>query len=831
MNGRRTTTLPTISAENSSKPTMGSVIADLRYAARELRHRPGFALTAILSLALGIAATSAVFSVVYGILINPFPYVGADRIMQISLVDNAGRFRGTGMTGAQIDQLRQASTVESVVAEDGWNLTTTDGDIPEDVVGSYVSPNAPNHWGVPALMGRWLIPADAPPGQDPARVVVLSYQFWQRYYSGDPAVVGRTLQLVRKDYQIVGVMPPRYRWREADVYLPLKVRPEPNIYYGVTLKIRPEVTTAAANAELQPILQQFAAQTPGRYPDTFRVQLRSIIELFARPMGPRLFLLLGAVTSLLLVACANVSILLLVRGAHRSQELAVRAALGAGRVRIVQQLLTEAAVIAAVGAALGVLMAWRGLAMIVAWVPTNSFAAESVIEMNVPVLLFSTALAVGTAIVFGVWPALQLSRPDLGRVAQASPRRVMGSAQGRRVHRVMVAVQVALTVLMLTAAGAAQKGFLRVANADLGYDPRNTMSLPIPVHDGTYQTWKERSEYFERLRAAVAAMPQVESAGISTNATPPANGGDNTLEILGSSALEKPVARANYISSDYFSLLRIPLTQGRVWSRDEIARGAPLAVINQTMARQYWPNGDAVGRQFRFTNMRDEPPYSPASAGASGWIEIVGVVADARNDGLRNPIRPAFYVPYTLKMRMFTQILVRARVPPLSILRDVRAELVRVDREQQVMRVRDLQGWITNLPEYSQQRLVARLFSIFSVLALALSAVGLYSVVSYGVAARTNEFGIRMALGARARDVVRIVLSGTSWNVGIGLLAGVLLCVAFDKIASRWVTESSRDPLILGAVTVLLLGVAVIACLPPARRAASIDPMEAVRHE
>jgi predicted permease len=591
------------------------------------------------------------------------------------------------------------------------------------------------------------------------------------------------------------------------------------------------VSTAEANAELQPIVQVFAAQTPGRYPDSFKVNLRSIIEMYARPLGPRLFLLLGAVTSLLLIGCANVSILLLVRGAHRQQELAVRAALGAARVRIVQQLLTEALAIAVVGATLGVLIAWKGLALIVAWIPTNSFAAESVIEMNVPVLLFSTGLAIATAIIFGVWPALQLSRPDLGRVAQATARRVIGSVQGRRVHRVMIAVQVALTLLMLTAAGAAAKGFLRLANADLGYDPQNTMSLPIPVHDGTYQTWKERSEYFERLRATVAAMPQVVSAGISTNATPPANGGDNTLEIRGSTTLEKPVARANYISSEYFPLLRIPVVQGRVWNTDEIRRGAALAVINQSMARQYWPDGEAIGRQFKFANLKDEPPYSPAAPGADGWLQIIGVVADARNDGLRNPIKPAFYVPYPLKMRMFTQILVRTRVPPLSILRDVRAELVRVDREQQVMRVRDLQGWITNLPEYAQQRLVARLFAVFSILALALSAVGLYSVVSYGVATRTNEFGIRMALGARARDVVGMVLSGTSWTVGVGLLAGVILCLAFDKLASQWVTESSRDPVVLAAVTLLLLTVAVMACLAPARRAASIDPMNALRHD
>ncbi len=810
---------------------MGTVTADLRYAVREMRRRPGFALTAILSLALGIGATSAVFSVIYGILIDPFPYVGSERIMQLSLKDPAGRFRGTGYSAIQLDRLQQARTIESVVAEDGWNLTTTDGDIPEDVVASYIAPNAPNHWGTRALLGRWLVPADAPRGQDPVRVVVLSYQFWQRYYSGDPTIVGRTLQLVRKNYEIVGVMPPRFRWREADIYVPLKVRFEPNIYYGATLKIRDGVSVADANAELQPVFEEFAKETPGRYPDKFQVQLRSIIELFARPLGPRLFLLLGAVASLLLVGCANVSILLLVRGAHRQQELAVRAALGAARVRIVRQLLTEAVLIALVGAGLGILVAWKGLALMVAWIPTNSFAAESVIRMNVPVLLFSTALAVVTAIVFGVWPALQLSRPDLGRVAQASTRRVLGSAQGRRTHRVMVAVQVALTLLMLTSAGAARKGFLRLVNADLGYNPQNTMSLPIPVHDGTYPTWKERSEYFERLRATIAAMPQVVSAGISTNATPPANGGDTTIEVKGSSTPEKPIVRSNFVSPEYFSVLRIPLVHGRLWTPDEMRRGAAFAVVNQSMAKQIWPNGDVIGRQFKFARMLDEPPYSPMASGGDGWIEIIGVVADARNDGLRNPIKAAYYVPYSIKMRMFTQILVRSRVPPLSILRDVRAEIVRVDREQQVMRVRDLNAWITGLPEYAQQQLVAKLFGIFSLLALVLSAVGLYSVVSYGVATRTNEFGIRMALGARTRDVVRIVLSGTSWTVGVGLVVGVILCVVFDKLAAQWVTESSRDPMILAGVTTVLITVAAVACFAPARRAASIDPMEAVRHD
>jgi hypothetical protein len=260
-------------------------------------------------------------------------------------------------------------------------------------------------------------------------------------------------------------------------------------------------------------------------------------------------------------------------------------------------------------------------------------------------------------------------------------------------------------------------------------------------------------------------------------------------------------------------------------------RGAPLAVINQTMARRYWPKGDAIGRQLRILGLKDEPPYQPAAAGSEGWLQIVGVAADARNDGLRSSIKPAVYVPYSLRLRMFTQILVRTRVPPLSVLRDVRAQLVQIDREQQVMRVRDLEGWITGLPEYAQQRLVATLFAIFSVLALVLAAAGLYSVVSYGVATRTNEFGIRMALGAKAADVVRIVLSATSVNVGAGLAAGLVLSLIFDRVAATWVKESSRDPVILGGVTLLLATVAGLACLAPARRAAAVDPMEALRYE
>jgi predicted permease len=809
---------------------MQSLTSDLRYAARELRKRPGFTLTAVLSLALGIGATSAVFSVIYAVLIDPFPYPGSDRIMELRLVDQAGNDRFSGLTGPQMAQLRRTKSLESVLGMDFWNLTTTDGDLPEDVQSIHLSPDSPNHFGIPALKGRWLIPSDGPPGEDPQRVVVLGYQFWQRYFGGDPNIVGRKMQLVHKTYEIVGVMPPRFKWGEGEIYLPLHVTQDPHINFASTLKLRPGVTPAQASAELQPILEDFAKQSPERFPEKFRVTLRSIIEVYARPLGPTLYLLLGAVASLLLIGCGNVSILLLARGAERQHELAVRASVGADRFRIVRQLLTESLVIAGTGTMLGILLAWKSLALITAFLPQGSFPAESVIKMNVPVLLFSIALAVATAVVFGLWPALQLSRPDIARLMQSSMRRVAGSAHARRTHRAMVAAQVALTLLLLTVASAAGKGFIKLVKTDLGYDPSHTMSVPIPIHENTHVSWEDRSQYFEQLRAKIAAMPEVVAAGFSTNATPPSNGWDRRIEILGRNS-EKPETKVNFISPEYFPLLHIALLQGRVWDHAETMRGAPLAVINQTMARQYWPNGNAIGQQVRIPDLKGEPPYNPSAPGSDGWLQIVGVVADSRNDGLRNTIKPSVYVPFTLRLWMFTQILVRSRVAPMSILRDIRAQLVQVDPEQQVMRVRDLDTWITGQSEYAQQRLVATLFAIFSVLALALAAVGLYSVVSYGVATRTNEFGIRMALGAKSSDVFRIVLSSTAINVGAGLAAGLLLSIAFDKLATKWVMESSRDPLILIGVTLLLVAAAALACLVPARRAASVDPMEALRYE
>jgi predicted permease len=519
-------------------------------------------------------------------------------------------------------------------------------------------------------------------------------------------------------------------------------------------------------------------------------------------------------------------------GTARQHELAVRSAIGASRGRIYRQLLTEALALSLLGALAGVGLAYRLLPLLIRWLPEFSFPHEVAISINVPVLAFSSAVAILTGVLSGLAAAIQFSRPQVAQLMQAGSRRTTGGAHGKRMHGVLVAGQIALTLLLLISATASINGFVRLIRTNLGYDPHNVMSVGIPVHQNAHVSWEDRSNYFEQLLGRVAAMPEVVSAGISTNATPPSNGWDQSFEIFGSPTAQREQLRANFVSSGYFAVLRIPLLQGRLWSGAEIGRGARLAVVNQSMARRYWPNGDALGKQVRLPDLKAELPFSPAVPDSNSWLQIVGVVADARNDGLRKPIKPSIYVPFTLRMQVWTQILVRTRAAPLSVLNRVRAAVKAVDPDQQVFgQTRDLEQWIQREDEYAYGRLVAALFSGFSLVALALAGAGLFSVVSYSVAQRTNEFGIRMALGATRGHVLWIVFGSTARNVIGGLACGVLISLLFSRILSKWAEGSAHNPLVFAAVTLLLALTSALATLIPARRASSVDPMDALRYE
>lgn len=811
---------------------MQTLLQDLRFAFRQLFRNPGFSLTAILSLTLGIGATVAVYSILYAAVLHPWPYSGIERVVDVWITDSAGRDDTWALTGPQIRQLRQTHVVEDVVASNYTDQTVTGSDVPDDVIVDEMTGSHFQFLGLPPLLGRYIVPADVPDGQDPQPVAVLSYKFWQRHFRGDPAVVEKSIQLNHKTYSIIGVMPVRFTWRDGDVYVPLKLSSDQLHRYGPEIKLKPGVSFSAAADEFRPLYQDFDHQTPNIFPKQYRLSVRGLADTYTRDLKKTMYLLFGAVGLLLAIGCGNVSILLLARGTARQHEFAVRSAVGASGFRIIRQLLTESLLLSLAGAGLGVFVAYQAIGFIIPRLPDHSYPYEADFHINLAVVYFSVGLAVFSGIIFGLFPALQSARPEISQVMQASMRRLTGSVSGRRLHTALIAGQIALTLLLMTAAGAAIQGFLHMLRVPLGYDPQHVMSIVIPLHENAYTTWTERSRFFTQLREKIAATPGVLVAGISTNATPPDSGWVLPVEILGKPASQAQEAHLEFVSPEYFTSLQIPLEKGRIWDQGEIARGAGLILVNQAFVRRYMDSKDALEHSIRVPQFATLPPMVLTASGASGWLPIIGVVADSVDDGLDKPVAPAVYAPYTLLTPPVTQVLVRTRGEPLTLLHSVRQQIASIDPDQQIFGdVRDLEGWIQREPEFARGRLISILFGAFAILALVLAAVGLYSVVSYTVAQRTSEVGVRVALGARRGDVLRLVGLSAGTSVGIGILAGLSLSFGVNHMIARWIENGTRDPLLVLLVSAILVCVAALACLIPARRALAIDPVTALRYE
>jgi putative ABC transport system permease protein len=828
--GNRVVTKERVTAADAAL-LLGSIGSDIRYAIRQLLKNPGFALAAILSLALGIGATVSVFSVIYGVLLHPFPYADVERLANLSISDPRGNIFDAGFTGKQFRELRNVHAFDGIATWNSRHLTVTGHDVPENAIAFFGIGETFVTLGVPPLLGRNLGPSDSPEGQEPLPVVMLHYRFWQRHFHGDPAVIGKTLELNHRPYTIVGVTRPHFTWGwGADIYLP----EETTQGGGVVVRLRPGVSLAAADAELQPLLERFAREKPHSFPPQFKVDIRTLTYETTHNMGGTLYLLFAAVAMLLAIGCSNVSILLLARGAARRHEFALRSAVGASSLRIVRQLLTESFLLAFIGTALGILLAYQLLRLLVAWMPAGMFPPDVAIRINVPVLLFTAGLALLSSVLFGLVPALQMAKPDIGQVMQTSISRTAGSVRGKRLHSGLVAAQIALTLVLLTAAGAAVRSFLHLLNVPLGYDPRNVVSAGIPLQENAYTTWEARVNYFEQLRASVSALPDVASASIAHNATPPHSGSEQRFELRDkpSSSPEAQTARVHFVDSGYFKTLQVPLLQGRTWSAGEVAHGAPLVVVNQTLARRYYANGDIAGHLVRVSALQASPPDWLTAPGADDWMQVIGVVGDSLNDGLDHPVRPAIFAPYSTLLPRGTQILIRTRVVPEPVLYSIRKQLATVSPDQQTYGViADLEKWIRDEPEWARGRLISALFAGFSIVALFLSGVGLYSVLSYSVAQRTNEFGIRMALGATRRHVLNAATASAGMSVGSGIAVGLVLSLSLSHVVSAWVGITTNHPLIVFSVSLLLLVVAGVACFVPARKALSIDPIAALRSE
>ncbi|HUL14656.1 MAG TPA: ABC transporter permease [Terriglobales bacterium] len=808
---------------------MGQLFQDLQFAFRQFRKSPGFVLTAVLSLTLGIGATTAIFSVVYGVLLDPYPYKDANRMVHVELRDKSGRGPLLEVNGTEYQELRQAAAIDDVFLQQFKQENLTGEQFPVSVAVGVYSPNLFQYMGVPPLLGREFSPADVS-GAGPAQVAVLSYQFWHRQYGGNGDVIGKTIELDHKPYSVIGVVPPRFTWGDSDVYLTANPTADPHDSWLSFIKLKPGVKHGTAAAELQNLVDQFVKADPKDYRRDRKVTIVTLNEEVLGKFAGTIVLLFGAVLALLIIGCANVSILLLARGTARQHELAVRVSVGAGRSRLIRQLLTESTLISVTGAALGVLAAYKGVSAISAMLPYYSFPHEAAIRVNWVVLAFSAGIALITGTLSGISPAWQISRPQLGQLMQASSGRHSGSERGRYAHKLLIAGQVALTIVLLAGAGAAIKAFLALTHTPLGFDPENILEMNVSLPKGTNPTWQQRLQSNELIRQSVEQTPGVAAASVSTSWFPGFGGFRAKVEIQSKPNLGEAQSQLSLASSNLFATMHIPLLAGREFDDGEVMRAAHLALVNQAFVKQYLGDADPIGQMVRSPMLKIDQPSLLSAQAPDDWLQVIGVVGDARNDGLDHPTMPAVFLPYSFVLPPDESLLIRVNGDPEAAMRTIKRRLSEINPELVVGEVHTIDWWL-DTQGWGRERFIAALFAVFAGLALALAAAGLFSVVSYAVTQRTQELGIRMALGAQRGSVVRLVVSSTAATLAAGLAVGLLASVALGKVMSSWAGGSSRDPLTLLGATVVLALVATIACLVPAWRAASIDPMRALRIE
>jgi predicted permease len=808
---------------------MNSLLQDLRYAIRQIGKSPGFTLTALLSLTLGIGATTAIFSVVYGVLLDPYPYKDADRMVHVELRDKSGRGPLLFVNSQEYQELRQSSSIDDIFLQNQRPETLTGGQFPISVLVGQYSPNLFTYMGVPPTLGRTFTTADAPEGKG-APVAVLSYLFWQRQFAKSPGVIGQTIQLDHNLYTVIGVAPLRFTWGDSDLYVPAMPSADPHDYWLSFIKLKPGVKHAAVAAELQVLVDRFVKDDAKDFRRDRKVAIVTLNEEVLGRFSGTLVLLFAAVIALLVIGCANVSILLLARGIARQHELAVRASIGASRGRLIRQLLTEAVLLSLAGAALGALAAYSGVGTLSSMLPLFSFPHEAAIRVNGTVLAFSIVVGVVTGVLFGVSPAWQLSRPPINELIQANSTKLTGDARSRNTHRFLIAGQVALTLLLMAGAGAAIKAFLALTHMRLGFEPDHVVSMDVALPKGAYPTWQARLNANEAVRQAIAGTPGVQNASVSTSWFPPFGGFDAKIEIRSKPSLTGAEAVLALVSPYEFATLRIPLLTGRIFNDAEVDRAAHLALVNQAFVKQFLPEGNPIGQAVRSSMLKVERPDLLLSQAPDDWLEVIGVVGDARNDGLDHPTKPAVFLPYSFLLPPDEFLFVRSAGNPDVAIESVKRRLRELNPEMVVGNAHTL-IWSLDAQGWGQGRFIATLFSLFGILALALAATGLYSVVSFAVTQRTQEVGIRMALGAPRINILQLVISSTALMLATGIVVGIVLSAVLSHVVESWAGGTPRDPLTLFGAALVLVLVSFVACIVPAWRAATVNPVVALRYE
>src|SRR3954447_22332848 len=800
------------------------MLNDFRYALRQLINSLSFTIVAIITLALGIGACTAIFSVVNTVLLRPLDYPDPSRLVVIRETQLPQFPEFSVSPPNYLDWEKQTKSYEHLTAYSGAGLNLTGEGEPQRLVGVKASAHYFDVYGVKPVLGRFFLPEEDVVGKN--HVVVLSHGFWQRVFGGAKDITGRSVQLNGEPYQILGVAPSGFGVAsKVDAWIPMAFKPNETAndargghYISVYGRLKSGVTFEQGKAEMEVIAAQLAVQ----YPDAQKgwgIFMMPVQDYQVRDVRPVLYTLLGAVGCVLLIACANLANLLLARATARHREISIRAALGAGRARLVRQLLTESVVLAICGGAAGVILAKWGLDALLVLAPAN-LPRSGEIHLDAGILLFALGLSIVTGLLFGIAPAWLAARADVNEALKQGTRgSTEGGARGR-LRSALVVVEVTLALVLLGSAGLLARSFMQLAQVDPGFIPENATLLRLSLPQRKYPEREQQTAFATALLERVKGLPGVQAVGI-THSMPLV--GDYVLgfNIEGRPPIDpSDLPSTNYyaVTPDYFRAMGIRLVRGRLFTPQDDAKAPRVCIINETLARQFFPNEDPIGKRMNITN------------GPDAWREIVGIVGDIKQYGVDKATSSQGYEPFAQVPFSSMNVVIRTKGSPAAVLGSLRPAVYAIDKDQPVGIIRPLEEIMTE--SIARQRFAMTLLTVFSAVALVIAAVGIYGVMAYNVVQRTGEFGIRMALGAQQRDVLQLVLTQGGKLIGLGLAIGLLATLAASRaMGSMLFNTSAYDPLTLSSITLLLGAVALIACFFPANRATKVDPIEALRTE
>lgn len=798
---------------------LGGFWQDLRYGVRMLRQHPGFTLVAMFSLALAIGANSVIFSLVNAVVFRPLPYPEPARLVAIYEFYFTDVFLRHLRASSRryLELQRQAQSFEQMAATRRYSGIMTGRGEPETLGGLFVSSSFFSMVGVEPALGRAFRPDEEQAGAD--HVVIIGHQLWQRQFNHDPDIIGQSVTLNGSDYTIVGVMPPGFRFplQENDILAPLDLsKPDSGNFLGVIGRLKSGCSIKQAQTELDTIYRRLELQ----YPEADKGFGAGVVSLHEELVGKTrlpMMILLGAVGFVLLIACANVANLLLARDAARQKEIAVRLSLGASRWRLMRQLLTESVLLALLGGGAGLLLAFTSLDALLAISPVD-LPHLATVKVDRAVIIFTFALSTLTGVVFGVIPALQASKLDLNQALKESSRSATESRRRYRLRGVLVVAEVALSLVLLIGAGLLIKSFWRLTRVDAGLNTRNVLTAGLPLPKYKYPDVSRQRTFYQQALERIRHVPGVEHAAV-TYFLPFSNFSTGWFTIEGQPEVtedNKPQARFGFISEDYFRTMGIAMMKGRDFNERDTSDAPPVVIINPAAARQFWPNEDPIGKRIKSQQQ---------------VREIIGVSGEVKQAALDKPSDPEIFLPYQQAAPyLYLQLAVRTTDDPMKMVAAIKHEVQALDQDLPLTGIKTMDQYLSD--SIANPRFQSRVLSLFAAIALLLAAVGLYGVMSYAVAQRKHEIGVRVALGARSSDVLKLVVGEGLRLTLIGIAIGLVAAVALTRLlASLLFGVSTTDPATFVIIALLLISVALLACYLPARRATKVDPMVALRYE